>query len=110
MKCLLFAAAMALPVAAAATVAMEPLQATSPSQDAVQSRQAEGQAHRQMFIVRYELRRPATDETQQIIMDDARPQIVPPPAGGHPTAILRPAQSEPNTIVCYGWGCESRQL
>jgi hypothetical protein len=110
MKCLLFASAMALPVAAAATVAMEPLQATSPSQDAAQPRQADGHAHRQMFIVRYELRRPAMDETPQIIMDDARPQIVPPPAGGDPTAILQPAQHGPNTVVCYGWGCERRQL
>jgi hypothetical protein len=108
MKALLFAAAMALPAMATATVAMDPLQAAS-SQETVQPRRVEGSAHRQLFIVRYELRRPSADTAPQIIMDDASPQIVPPLAGGYPATTLGAAQADPNTIVCYGRGCESRQ-
>jgi len=106
MKSLLFAAAMALPVAAAATVAMEPQQATPSSQDAASVGQAGGSAHRQLFIVKYVLRRPLADKVPQVVMD-AKPQIVPPSAGGYPSATLGALPRDPNTIICYGWGCES---
>ena len=103
MKSLLFLVALALPAMAAATVAMEPQQVTPSSKDATQPGPA---AHRQLFIVKYVLRRPPADTAPQIIMDDPAPQIVPPSAGGYPTATLGALQNDPNTILCYGWGCE----
>jgi hypothetical protein len=42
-------------------------------------------------------------------MDDAAAQVVPPAAGGYSTAVLGAARPDPNMIVCYGRGCESRQ-
>lgn len=106
MKSLLFLVALALPATAAATVAMESQQVTSSSQDAAQTGPAAGSAHRQLFIVKYVLRRPPADTAPQIIMDDPTPQIVPPSAGGYPTAALGALPRDPNTILCYGWGCE----
>lgn len=106
MKPLLFLLAMALPVSAAATVAMEPLQATR-SQPAAQPQPADGHAHRQLFIVKYVLRRPPPDEAPQIVMDDAKPHIVPPSADD-PGIALGALDRQPNTVVCYGWGCERR--
>jgi hypothetical protein len=103
MKSLLFLVALALPATTAATVAMEPQQATSSSQDASQPGPV---VHRQLFIVKYVLRRPPADTAPQIIMDDPAPQIVPPSAGGFPTATLGALQNDPNTVLCYGWGCE----
>src|SRR5690242_10910089 len=109
MRALLFAAAMALPTAAAATVAMEPLQAAS-SQETAQSRQVEKSAHRPLFIVKYELRRPPADTAPQIVMDDPAPQIVPPStAGSYPAAVLGAARPDTHAIVCCGRSCESRQ-
>ncbi|WP_424683203.1 hypothetical protein [Frateuria sp. YIM B11624] len=103
MKSLLFLVALALPATAAATVAMESQRATSSSQDATQSGPA---THRQLFIVKYVLRRPPADTAPQVTMDDPAPQIVPPSAGGYPTAALGALPRDPNTILCYGWGCE----
>jgi hypothetical protein len=109
MKALVFAVAMALPVAAAANVAMESQQVAQSSRDATQPRQAEGSAHRQLFIVKYVLRRPPADRAPQIVMDDARAQIVPPADGYPSSATLGAVDEDPNTIICYGRGCEGRQ-
>ena len=109
MKALVFALAMAVPGAAAATVAMESQQVMQSSADATQARQAEGSAPRQLFIVKYVLRRPSPEPAPRIVMDDTKPQIVPPEAGSYPSATLGAGQNDPNMIVCFGWGCESRQ-
>ncbi|SEI39195.1 hypothetical protein [Frateuria terrea] len=109
MKALVFALAMAIPGAAAATVAMESQLVTQSSGDATQARQAERSAPRQLFIVKYELRRPPPEQAPRIVMDDTKPQIVPPAAGSYPNTTLGAGQNDPNVIVCFGWGCESRQ-
>src|SRR5690349_5221719 len=105
MKLLPFVAVMALvlPVAAAATVAME-AQQVSRSEEVVPSPSAAAKAHRPLFIVKYVLRR-TPSEMPPIVMEDASPQIVP-PGKGFPATTLGAAQSDPNVLVCYGWGCQ----
>lgn len=105
MKRLTFAAvlALALPVSAAATVAMEAQQATR-SEAAFSSTPAGTPAHRPLFIVKYVLR-PAPPEAPQIDVDDRGTQIVL-PGKGFPAAQLGALQSNPNMVVCSGWGCE----
>jgi hypothetical protein len=101
MKSVLFAFALALPVPLAATVAMDSQQATSAAHD-------EAAAHRQLFTVKFVLRpAPRDPAPPAIIMDDATPQIVPPPPGSIAAALLGALPRDPNTTVCYGWGCES---
>jgi len=102
MKSVVFALAMALPVGAAATAAMEPQQATQPQQ-------AGSEPHHPLFTVKFVLRRPAPDKTPHILMDDATSQIALPSMAGYPSALLGALQRDPNTIVCYGRGCETRQ-
>lgn len=105
MKTTLVSAILALlPVAAVATVAMEPQQATQPLHDQAP---AKAPAHRQLFTVKYVLRlAPADGALPQVAIDPAAPQIVPPAAGGVPASLLGAVHQNPNALICYGWGCE----
>lgn len=112
MKPLLLVIALALPIPAAATVAMEPQQATA-LQDAAQPRPstspspAKGSKHHPIFIVKFVLQRsPPPAKVPQIIMDEAGPQLVPPTEGGYPTAALGAMHRDPNTTICHGRSCE----
>ncbi|NUO73405.1 MAG: hypothetical protein HOQ10_11910 [Frateuria sp.] len=105
MKATLIAVALlALPVAATATAAMEPQQAT-------QSLRESRPAHHPLFTVKFVLRQPPPEKAPpEIIIDQASPQIVPPMSGGVPAIMLGALHLDPNMIVCYGWGCEYRGL
>lgn len=109
MKLLPFVVALglAMPLSAAANVAMEAQQAAG-SADAVQAPPAGAGAgaHHPLFIVKYVLRR-APSKTPPIVMDDASPQIVP-PGRDFPAATLGGVAHDPNTIVCHGWGCQRK--
>jgi len=96
--------ALALPVSAMANVAMEAQQ--SGRSNEVASPPAHASAHRQMFIVKYELRRPSP-ETPRIVMDDTSAQIVPPDKE-LPFWMLGATHRDPNTEVCSGWGCQRK--
>jgi hypothetical protein len=113
MRPLLLAMALVLPASVAATVAMEPQQAIQPQDagqpgQATRSGQAGAGAHPPLFIVKYVLRRAPPDHVPPIVLDDPRPQIVPPGAGDYPTATLGTLQRDPNKVICYGRGCEYR--
>ncbi|UGB39269.1 hypothetical protein [Frateuria soli] len=107
MKLLPFVAVLglAMPVSAAANVAIDVQQAAG-SGEAVQAPPAGAGAHHPLFIVKYVLRR-APSETPSIVMDDAGPQIVP-PGKDFPAATLGGVAHDPNTIVCHGWGCQHK--
>jgi hypothetical protein len=92
---------LALPSAAIATVAMEPLQATAPLHEA-------SPAHHQLFTVKFVLRQAPPDKTPpQIVIDQAAPEIMPPAAGSVPAMLLGAFHRDPNMLLCYGWGCEN---
>lgn len=98
---LIVAAMLALPGAAVATVAMEPLQATPPLHEAPP-------AHPPLFTVKFILRQPSPDTAlPQVTVDQARPAIAPPAAGSVPAALLGSLHQNPNAIICYGRSCES---
>jgi hypothetical protein len=104
MKTMLIAALLAWPCAAAAMVATEPQQATQSL--------SQGKApHRQLFEVRYILRlapaEPAGSAMPDVVMERGAPEIAPPSAGTVPALMLGVVHRDPNTIICYGWGCET---
>lgn len=98
MKSLLLAVVLALPVAASATVAMEP-------QLPVQHARAPASDDRQHFTLEVGVRQ-LPGKLPPVTMDAALPQIVPPPSSSVPTALLGALQRDPNMVICYGWGCE----
>ncbi|MGN2244428.1 hypothetical protein ACFWZU_13065 [Frateuria sp. GZRR33] len=110
MKSWLLVTALVLPLPAAATLAMEPRQAT-PMQDtfappgAPDAGRDQISPHRPLFIVKYVLRRASTEPTPPITVDEA-PHILPPTAGDYPGGALGASQRDPNKIICHSWGCE----
>ncbi|HEV2622088.1 MAG TPA: hypothetical protein VGU65_08375 [Frateuria sp.] len=102
MKARLIAAAMlALPSAAIATVAMEPLQAAATLHEAPSS-------HHQLFVVKFVLRQaPPDNAPPQIEIDQATPEIMPPSAGSVSAMLLGAFHRDPNMLICSGWGCEN---
>lgn len=98
---MLLCAALGLPATVMATAAADP-------QQAIETPHELTTAHRQLFTVKFVLR-PASPEEPAVVMDDHGAQIVPPLGTGFPSVLLGTAAHDPNTIVCYGWGCESQQ-
>jgi hypothetical protein len=103
---LVLAAALAVPAVAAANAAMEP-QATVRSPEATQPAQpAAGKTHRPLFVVKFVLRRAPPEPAPQIEMNDSRSQLALPVAGGYRGIPLGAVHRDPNTVICYGRGCE----
>lgn len=100
MKAVLLGVALTLPATATATAALEPQQLIEPPH-------AGAGGHHQLFTVKFVLR-PASREEPTIVMDDPKAQIVPPRGTGYPSVLLGTVAHDPNTIVCFGWGCESK--
>lgn len=98
---MLLGAVLGLPATVMATAAADP-------QQAIEAPHELATGHRQLFTVKFVLR-PASAEEPAVVMDDPRAQIVPPLGTGFPSVLLGTAAHDPNTIVCYGWGCESPQ-
>lgn len=99
MKPLLILAALVAPMAAAATVAMEPAVAQASRQGGTQSTQ-----HR-LFEVRYVLL-PNPAPLPHVVVERG-PGLVP-PAGpvDHQALLQGGGYRDPNAILCYGRGCE----
>jgi hypothetical protein len=94
-----------LPAAAAATIAMEPQQAMPPPHGQAPAQRS---AHHQLFTVKYVLHlAPPDGALPQVVVDKAPPEIAPPGTGSVPVTLLGAIHRDPNTIICYGWGCES---
>lgn len=108
MKLLSLVAAVAMaspPICAAATVSMDAQQSVE-SGEALQAPPTTPGAHRPLFIVKFVLRRAPAD-TPSIVIDDASPRLVP-PGSDFPAARLGTLERDPNTLVCYGWGCQRK--
>ncbi|MGN2245998.1 hypothetical protein ACFWZ3_04820 [Frateuria sp. GZRR35] len=107
MKLLSFVAAVAMasPICAAATVSMEAQQSVD-SGDAIQAPPSDLKARRPLFIVKFVLRRAAAD-APPIVIDDASPRLTP-PGNDFPATRLGALERDPNTLVCYGWGCQRK--
>jgi len=110
MKALLFAIALALPMAAAATAAMGPQQESLAQPQSRTTAPPPLSGFKMKFKVKFVLRRPARNEAPLIRLDDAAPQIVPPALASLGAGrVLGSVRQNPNATICYSWGCENQR-